>query len=168
MDPDQTLQNAVSDQGLHCLLTGISLKNRTKIKKKHQPPLTQKMDSSNWYGWNSPLGKYGLKTSKFNSQIILGSRPLYGSSFQTDWRSSLISVYTICHSFCIFSAYYRTVKAHSSDSIIPGDPFFLRYFELPYDETNKMACAPSKDSDQPGHPPSLISLCCLHEESSGP
>ena len=37
----------------------------------------------------------------------------------------------------------------------------LRYvlqltFELPHDKTNKMACAPSEDSDQPGHPPSLI------------
>ena len=28
--------------------------------------------------------------------------------------------------------------------------------ELPHDKTNKMACAPSKDSDQPGHLPSLI------------
>ena len=28
--------------------------------------------------------------------------------------------------------------------------------ELPHDRTNKMACAPSEDSDQPGHPPSLI------------
>ena len=28
--------------------------------------------------------------------------------------------------------------------------------EPPRDKTNKMACAPSKDSDQPGHPPSLI------------
>ena len=27
---------------------------------------------------------------------------------------------------------------------------------LPHDKTNKMACAPSEDSDQPGHPPSLI------------
>ena len=26
-----------------------------------------------------------------------------------------------------------------------------------------MACAPSEDSDQPEHPPNLISLCCLHE-----
>ena len=26
----------------------------------------------------------------------------------------------------------------------------------PHDKTNKMACAPSEDSDQPGHPPSLI------------
>ena len=28
--------------------------------------------------------------------------------------------------------------------------------EQPYDNTNKMACAPSEDSDQPGHPHSLI------------
>ena len=29
-------------------------------------------------------------------------------------------------------------------------------FEPPHDKTNKMACAPSEDSDQHGHPPSLI------------
>ena len=28
--------------------------------------------------------------------------------------------------------------------------------EPPHDKTNRMACAPSEDSDQPGHPPSLI------------
>ena len=28
--------------------------------------------------------------------------------------------------------------------------------EPPHDKTNKMAYAPSEDSDQPGHPPSLI------------
>ena len=28
--------------------------------------------------------------------------------------------------------------------------------EPPRGKTNKMACAPSKDSDQPGHTPSLI------------
>ena len=28
--------------------------------------------------------------------------------------------------------------------------------EPPHDKTNKMACAPSEDSDQPGHPPNLI------------
>ena len=28
--------------------------------------------------------------------------------------------------------------------------------EPPHDKTNKTACAPSEDSDQPGHPPSLI------------
>ena len=29
-------------------------------------------------------------------------------------------------------------------------------YEPPYDKTNKMACAPSEDSDQRGHPPRLI------------
>ena len=28
--------------------------------------------------------------------------------------------------------------------------------EMPHDKTNKIACVPSEDSDQPGHPPSLI------------
>ena len=32
----------------------------------------------------------------------------------------------------------------------------LMSYELPRGKTNKVACAPSKDSDQPGHPPSLI------------
>ena len=30
----------------------------------------------------------------------------------------------------------------------------------PHEKKNKMVCAPSDDSDQPGHPPSLISLRC--------
>ena len=29
-------------------------------------------------------------------------------------------------------------------------------YEPPHDKTNKMACAPNEDSDQPGHLPSLI------------
>ena len=41
-------------------------------------------------------------------------------------------------------------------------------FEPHHDKTNKMECAPSEDSDQPGHPPSLMSLHCPHEESLGP
>ena len=41
-------------------------------------------------------------------------------------------------------------------------------FEPQHDKTNKMACAPSKNSDQPGHLPRLISLHCPHKESLGP
>ena len=38
-----------------------------------------------------------------------------------------------------------------------GRNCFMFYpFELPHDKTNKMTCEPSEDSDQPGHPPSLI------------
>ena len=36
------------------------------------------------------------------------------------------------------------------------------------DKTDKMTCAPNKDTDQPGHPRSLISLRCPHEEAWGP
>ena len=36
--------------------------------------------------------------------------------------------------------------------------------EPPHDETNKLICALSEDSDQPGHTPGLISLRCLHDE----
>ena len=36
----------------------------------------------------------------------------------------------------------------------------LLWYELHRDKTNKMAFAPRVDSDQPGHLPSLISLCC--------
>ena len=32
----------------------------------------------------------------------------------------------------------------------------LSWNEPPHDKTNNMPCAPSADSDQPGHPPSLI------------
>ena len=47
--------------------------------------------------------------------------------------------------------------------------------ELQHDKTNKMACTPSQDSDQPGHLPNSIrsaqsdqNLCWPHEESLGP
>ena len=36
------------------------------------------------------------------------------------------------------------------------DLFTVIVFEPQHDKTNEVACAPSEDSDQPGHPPSLI------------
>ena len=38
--------------------------------------------------------------------------------------------------------------------------------EPPHDKTNKMACAPSEDSDQPGHPPSLIRVFTVRSVGS--
>ena len=32
------------------------------------------------------------------------------------------------------------------------------------DNINNVACAPSEDSDQPGHPPSLIKVCAVGTE----
>ena len=40
--------------------------------------------------------------------------------------------------------------------------------EPEHDKTNKMNCAPCKDSDQPCHPPGLISIGCHLEEGLGP
>ena len=44
----------------------------------------------------------------------------------------------------------------------------IRKNEPAHDKTYKMACVPSEDSDQSGHPPSLIRVCCPHEEGLGP
>ena len=38
----------------------------------------------------------------------------------------------------------------------------LMSYELPRGKTNKVACAPSEDSDQPGHPHSLIRVFAVH------
>ena len=48
--------------------------------------------------------------------------------------------------------------------------YMVRYNknELVHNKTNEMTCIPSKDSDQPGHPPSLIRLPCLHQETFVP
>ena len=50
-----------------------------------------------------------------------------------------------------------------------GITYSKSQYKPSHDKTNKMACAPSEDSDQPGHPPSLIKgLRCPHEEILGP
>ena len=38
---------------------------------------------------------------------------------------------------------------------------------MPHDKTNKMACAPSEDSDLSGHPPSLISVFAVRMKKLG-
>ena len=39
-------------------------------------------------------------------------------------------------------------------------------YERPHDKTNKMVCAHGKDSDQPGHAPSLIRVFAVHSIGS--
>ena len=53
------------------------------------------------------------------------------------------------------------------DTYIHIQVFQYLQLELPHGKTNKMTRASSKDSDQPGHPPVLISLRCLHEQALG-
>ena len=55
---------------------------------------------------------------------------------------------------------------HTKHSQYQGQIFSVAYcshskYEPPHDKTNKMACAPSEDSDQPGHPVWLKSTVCM-------
>ena len=38
----------------------------------------------------------------------------------------------------------------------------IQIFEPHCDKTNRTTCLPSEDSDQPGHPPSLIRVFAVH------
>ena len=50
---------------------------------------------------------------------------------------------------------------------VSGDPIGGSFtYEPPHDKTNKMTCAPSEDSDQPGHPPSLIRVFAVRSVGS--
>ena len=42
----------------------------------------------------------------------------------------------------------------------------LMSYEPPRDKTNKVACAPSEDSDQPGHLPSLIRVFAVRMKNA--
>ena len=119
-------------------------------------------------------------------------------------RSSLIRVYSVYNSFCIFWTHYSSVKPLCSNFRVITSNFsgvrtfriftvnarcskvmicylahhclFARMLTLyasmissnePHrDKTNKMACVPNEDSDQPGHPPSLIRVFAGHSVGS--
>ena len=65
-------------------------------------------------------------------------------------RSSLIWVCMVCPELRIIMVMFNDTDVFMEDK-----------YELPHDKTNKMACAPSEDSDQPGHPPSLIRVFAI-------
>ena len=90
-------------------------------------------------------------------------------------------------------SYMTEILLTGSKQMNKCKPTLIKTTEPPHDKTNKMACTPSEDSDQPGHLPSLIrwmdelgfyipssvfqsfrddksdqSLCCPPEESLDP
>ena len=50
--------------------------------------------------------------------------------------------------------------------VISEDKKAFSECEPPHDKTNKMAFAPSEDSDQPGHPPNLIRVLAVRSMGS--
>ena len=93
---------------------------------------------------------------------------------RSDW------IYAVCYSVYVFWTHFSIVKPRCSNfrmikTNFSGVRIFRNFLlikdkdntfslsernETPHDKTNKMAYVPSKDSDQPGHLPSLISLRC--------
>ena len=71
------------------------------------------------------------------------------SSIFPNWASSLLSG---------LGQVYLSMKACLVNLI----------YEPEHDKTNKKMDVPIEDSDQPGHPISLISLRCPYEETLGP
>ena len=68
----------------------------------------------------------------------------------------------VCRKMIMLLLYPKFVCCNSVSVLIcQTDQETKRAFEPPRDKTNKMACAPSEDSDQPGHPPSLIRVSAV-------
>ena len=111
-----------------------------------------------------PLDKTNKMTVRpAKTQISLGIRPVWSeSSLCAQW---IVKVPSFLH-------------ADSEDSLNPilfslwcflWESWFMCFsciffclFEAPHDKTIKVAYAPSEDSDQPGHPPSLIKAFAVH------
>ena len=69
----------MSDQGLHCLLGGISVTNRTKMKKKKKKKTNTPNTPLNANGliqWESPLGLFGLSVFIYSSVVFEAYTPL--------------------------------------------------------------------------------------------
>ena len=58
--------------------------------------------------------------------------------------------------------FHNSVVCKSSFTFLPKE---IRFVPL-HDKTNKMICAPGKDSDQPGHLPSLIRVFTVRSMGS--
>ena len=54
---------------------------------------------------------------------------------------------------------------HMFKGTLPLCGFYIKY-EPVHDKTYKIECAPSEDSDQPGHQPSLIRVIAVHSMGS--
>ena len=79
---------------------------------------------------------YNIVALTISTFIFTGEELNKRSRFRSDPRVSIMPMFCIC-----------TVCRNK--------------YEPPHDKTNKMACASSEDSDQPGHPPSLIRVIAV-------
>ena len=91
-------------------------------------------------------------------------------SCQRKWTPREIYLLTICGLLflaCVAFVLIAFVR-DSCHHCHHHSKWVLFLFEPLHDKTNKMICAPSEGSDQPGHLPCLIRVRCPHEETFGP
>ena len=88
---------------------------------------------------------------------------------ENQWMSIKINHYDIhvfetflCFSFFLYFIYLLLIRHQINFHLQVNKPF-----ELPHDKTSKMACAPSEDPDQPGHPLSLIGVFAVRMKKAG-
>ena len=65
---------------------------------------------------------------------------------------------TACHFHGVIESHGQAKAALSLCRGVVSLLVYSSSFQPQHDKTNKMTCAPSEDSAQPGHPPSLISV----------
>ena len=107
-----------------------------------------------------------LSLSRYNLNYVEWDVKHHIVSFLNGYRiyPKFYQVYSVL--FSSWSLYHLRTFCGDSDepAHLPGyyrDLYSLIY-EPAHNKTNKMACAPSEDSDQPGHPPSLIRVYAVH------
>ena len=88
------------------------------------------------------------------SQVLAASNQDSLSTRQSAISTSQQTAVTSSRQICVVSAIQSNSSSLHRDKNV--ETMIRGTLEPPHDKTNEMACAPSKDSDQPGHPPSLI------------
>ena len=78
----------------------------------------------------------------------------------------LLAVAEISRPELVFVAEQAGLSLNLSQTPKTGFVVTWLIYEPPHDKTNKMTCAPSEDSDQPGHPPSLIRVFAVRSKGS--
>ena len=141
--------SAQSDQSLRCALCG-QLRTQgffTLIRLGECPGW-----SESWLGAHSFAG-------------FVMSRLIYLSENESPSKieKEVSSFAMMRMRYCLWFYSGRPYERDSNDEIHSREYakcfFFFFFFyanKPPHDKTHKMACAPSEDSDQPAHPPSLI------------
>ena len=96
---------------------------------------------SNWY------------SSTFHNRYLLESilKPVVQMERMSYWHNFIKKGELLL--FCLLPALWKLIRIEKE-------------FKPPRDKTNKMTYATSEDSDQPGHPPSLIRVFAVHSVGS--